>query len=287
MSEEKIVFICGTARSGSTILDLALSNEQNRFGCGELYALFRPWKKHHANIECSCGDSRCTVWRSIKDNGVREEQIHRHLFDNYDCNVLVDSSKNLNWLIDSINWCREKNIQYVIVAVWKFADELSKSFERRGRDDWFEKFCQYHYRLDSLGETYITIKYADLVERTDETLQKLCDVVGVSYVESMDVISVSKSHFLFGSGGVRNGMIDNGRLRIEKRSNSDANLNTSLDEISASKYDDVCSMLIEKDLFRVAPTYSKKSKRRYKPWWYYQRKARDFMTLRVPMLRRK
>ena len=45
--EKKIIFIGGTARSGSTLLDLIITNDPRAMSLGEINALFWPTRKHH------------------------------------------------------------------------------------------------------------------------------------------------------------------------------------------------------------------------------------------------
>jgi hypothetical protein len=64
----KIVYIAGYGRSGSTILDLLLSNTDEAFGVGELTNLHKSgWIN---NEFCSCGNraNDCDFWSKIKMN---------------------------------------------------------------------------------------------------------------------------------------------------------------------------------------------------------------------------
>jgi hypothetical protein len=38
------------------MLDLMLSNTPAGSSCGEIYAMFRPWRLHHRHPACACGD---------------------------------------------------------------------------------------------------------------------------------------------------------------------------------------------------------------------------------------
>ena len=43
---KKIIFVGGNVRSGSTLLNLYLGNQDNALALGELYGLFQPVKKN-------------------------------------------------------------------------------------------------------------------------------------------------------------------------------------------------------------------------------------------------
>ena len=62
-----LIKICGAARSGTTMLDLMLGNASDAFSCGEVNARFRPWRSHHFNPECRCGQNPCQIWAEIAD----------------------------------------------------------------------------------------------------------------------------------------------------------------------------------------------------------------------------
>jgi hypothetical protein len=61
----KLINICGTSYSGSTMLDLIIGNDDKGFSLGEIYAWFRPYRTHHLNIKCSCDGIDCP-WDKLK-----------------------------------------------------------------------------------------------------------------------------------------------------------------------------------------------------------------------------
>ena len=66
--EEKIpeiIYLMGTGRSGTTILEVLLVNNPGIFGIGEASYIFKDG--FLANEECSCGDSalRCSFWKKV------------------------------------------------------------------------------------------------------------------------------------------------------------------------------------------------------------------------------
>jgi hypothetical protein len=65
----KVLYIMGTGRSGSTILDVLLSDNEGVVGCGELNYLFR--EGFAQNNECSCGAvcRQCELWGKVYDHG--------------------------------------------------------------------------------------------------------------------------------------------------------------------------------------------------------------------------
>ena len=72
----KVIYIMGTARSGTTVLEILLSHGENAFGAGEITSLI-----HDGFIEnkmCSCENdfSNCTVWSNVsKTLSLSNEQL--------------------------------------------------------------------------------------------------------------------------------------------------------------------------------------------------------------------
>lgn len=62
-----LINILGAGRSGTTMLDLMLGNDNNSFSLGEVHAWFRPFRKHHFEIDCNCGNKNCNYWTEVKN----------------------------------------------------------------------------------------------------------------------------------------------------------------------------------------------------------------------------
>ncbi len=281
---KRVIFVCGTARSGSTILNLTLSNLKQCFGSGEMYAYFRPWRRHHGSIECSCGEQTCGFWNA--HGAVSESVIHNELLKATGSTCIIDSSKNLNWTIDAIAWCRAHDIEHNVVLTWKDGFELRDSFEKRGRSDWFKKFDTYHSRFIDLGIPFVSVKYKDLAADPKNVLKHLCDLLGEEFDDDILNFEGNEFHFLFGSAGVRTAVIDS---NISFRSSSTINDDElGLSQENARKYEALCNSLQEKDIFLKTnientcnwqvPTFL--------PAWYYLRRVRDTITKYLPFARK-
>ena len=71
----KVLYIMGTARSGSTILEIMLSSSPNVFGAGELTTLVQDG--FIKNRDCSCGRQclTCEVWGKVVNELAMDETI--------------------------------------------------------------------------------------------------------------------------------------------------------------------------------------------------------------------
>lgn len=72
--DTRIIYIIGTGRSGSTILDIILGNSKKIQSTGELYQTFRALVE---NMKCSCSKRAqdCPYWRKIIK--LFKEEVHQ------------------------------------------------------------------------------------------------------------------------------------------------------------------------------------------------------------------
>jgi hypothetical protein len=123
----KVVFISSLERSGSTILDLKLSNLPNTVSFGEVWRAIKP---HGADLDsvrqrlCTCGKSggSCEIWSVVFDR-IEERQARTlaqcyEVFldvvrENYGNDVIViDSSKSIQSL-DALRQARNADVHVV------------------------------------------------------------------------------------------------------------------------------------------------------------------------------
>lgn len=213
-----LVNVCGASRSGTTMLDAMLGNGQSAFSCGEVYAWFRPWRTHHRMIRCACGSDPCSVWEKIER--VPEAGFHRAVCDRLNVDFVIDSSKNLPWLIDTQYWARKSSMSVFNILIYKPPIELAYSQFKRGRDPmgWRGDFVRYHDRLLRLGLPFLVVSYRELIRAPRKTLADICSRIGMVYESGQERATRVQSHHAFGSFGVRR-QLDGGELGIRANPN--------------------------------------------------------------------
>ena len=84
----EILYVMGTGRSGSTILDIMLGNNSNVFNGGELNFLVRDGFLHR--MDCSCGEAfdTCKIWSAV---------LKKHTLSESVCLDLITESRRLEW----------------------------------------------------------------------------------------------------------------------------------------------------------------------------------------------
>ena len=205
---KKVIFIASTGYSGSTMLDLMLSNSPSGFSCGEMHALFNPWRSHHINPKCGCGNSNCDLWYRLKEN-YNKDNSHRGIFEQFsDLEYLVDSSKDPTWMKDQKRRMKYYGIVPIILLLWKDPVDYAYSCWKRGKEaNWHKRWVNYYRNLFSITDECIAVRYRDLVRSPADILQGLCYVFGIDYSPGMELFWNKVHHHLFGNNSVKSHLL--------------------------------------------------------------------------------
>ncbi len=200
-----LVMIAGTSRSGSTVTDVMLGSSPQAFSCGEIYAWFRPWRRHHLELRCHCGRPRCDKWSVI----AREPQrrFHRAIVDNLGVDVVVDSSKYLAWIIRTAGPATRAGMDGVVVITWKNPRNLAYSFfKREGTDESIHgavrRFLTYYTSVFEVGLPLVAVSNEALQEDPGSLISELSTVLGIPYDSLQEEFWNVEQHHLFGSDTV-------------------------------------------------------------------------------------
>jgi hypothetical protein len=216
--QENLIMVCGASRSGTTMLDLMLGNSERAFSCGEIYALFRPYRTHHFDPDCSCGTKPCPVWSKL--GAVNEKQFHSAALAQANIEHVIDSSKDLNWVLDSNRWASRQSTPVKNVLLWKRPIDLAYSHWKRGRPiDYYRRaFLNYYERFLDLKLPFVAVSFEELVDAPGPMLKKICDYTGVEWHEGQEEFWNKQHHHLFGSAGTGN-QVNTGKSRIRAKEN--------------------------------------------------------------------
>jgi len=185
------------------MLDLILGNGPDAFSCGEVNALFRPYRTHHFQIDCACGEKPCSIWETLKD--VPEKQFHATVIEALQVNFVIDSSKEICWVIDSQEWAAAHGLNVFNLVLWKEPIDLAYSHWKRdqGLMSWRREFVGYYHKIFQVGLPFWAIKYNELVADPPAKLRQICAALNMSYFEGKEEFWSKQHHHLFGSLGVR------------------------------------------------------------------------------------
>lgn len=112
--ENKIIYIAGYGRSGTTILDIILSNSTNITSAGALATILKWIKENHL---CSCGEKMedCSFWEDYK-LGLYEDKIDKklqiqRLCERYYFPILAWENEYSNYINHTFHYvCKDNNV---------------------------------------------------------------------------------------------------------------------------------------------------------------------------------
>ncbi len=278
-----LINIFGTARSGSTMLDLMLGNGDKAFSLGEVYAWYRPFRKHHFKLVCGCGKYPCPYWEKIQK--VSDKKFHNETFDLLNVDFLIDSSKDLNWGIDNNLWARKNGIKVFNILLYKKPINFIYSIWKRGGDVEMavHGYINYYKYFFQTNLPYVSLEFDQLVKESDSVLKQICEMTGQEYSSDKKYFWEKQHHQLFGSNGT-------------KRQVKNRNSSIKTTEVFSEAYQKIIPKIelmlnSNKDFIYIQTQLTKnnlkngyiiRNKRISKPYWYYLYKLRAFYKKRFP-----
>jgi hypothetical protein len=279
-----LINVGGTSRSGSTMVHLILGNTADAFSCGEVMNWFRPVKTHHFKINCVCGKYPCPIWEKFET--ISEEQFYAIAFRELKVNFLIDSSKELSWLIDAWSWATTNEIKAFNIFVWKDPINLAYSFWKRGNDlmFWRSQFVKYYKRVIEVGLPVLAVNYNDLTRNPRVKVAEICAALGMPYFEGKERFWEKEHHHLFGSLGVRR-QVEAGNSIIKSKDKYPPDFEIYVDflqkRIAAdSRVQHIVEFLRQADVSLISSEGSYTQQflphKPYPPWYYIQRAKQLF-----------
>lgn len=200
MKNKTVIFVGGTVRSGTTLLNLILANNEKSMALGEVFWIFNPVKqKHFEKIKQLKKDLK---WKRIIDGGVSDLYKNLiHEFPHYD--YFIDSSKNPYWYAKQSNYLRD-SINYRNILIFKNPTEFYQSMDKRGHSvNWKTNYLNYHRRYFSLIKDFYKISYFDLIN-DEQKFQMILMQLGIESRSSIrNYWEKDHPYNFFGSNSVK------------------------------------------------------------------------------------
>lgn len=194
---KKVIFVGGTAYSGSTFFHMMLGNDPAGFACGEVRWSFHPHRPDHVDRLCSCGNPNCWIWRTVLKDG--EKKVYESIFDAFpEVSFIVDSSKNPYWIHDQSNYLRSQGFETSHVLLWKSPTEFAASKRKRNEPGWAGDWSKYHRLYFSLIEEFGLLSYQTL-SNDPSSLAAVCEYVDISYFAGKENFWEKEHHVLGGN----------------------------------------------------------------------------------------
>jgi hypothetical protein len=284
-----LINVCGATRSGTTMLDLMLGNAPDAFSCGEVYAWFRPWQRHHFEFDCRCGQNPCPIWEKIKN--IPENQFHSTVFKELGVNFVIDSSKELCWLVDTQEWAVANGITVFKLLLWKNPINLAYSHYKRGGGltGWYREFVSYYSKFFETGLPFRSVYFNDLVSNPQRKLAETCAAVGMPSFDGKERFWEKQHHHLFGSHSTYKQMAGkNSTIRASETfpSEFEAHIDALSQQIAEDpKVQQILETLQQAEVSSSGGFKAKDQEllaRRPYPLWYYARRARQVVRRYFP-----
>jgi hypothetical protein len=172
-----------------------------------VHALFHPFRSHHLDPRCACGDAGCDVWSLVRAAG--ERSVYSTIFQRFPAiDFVVDSSKPSVWIRDQTERSRRLGLRVVHLLIWKTPEEFYNSRARRGETEgWAQAWINYHRFYFANVSNWRSIRYSDLVTRP-EALQEVCDFLSIPYFAQKHEYWRKTHHTLFGNDTAKIHMYD-------------------------------------------------------------------------------
>ncbi len=200
--KKTILFIGGSSYSGSTMLDMMLSNTKQGFSVGEVHALFRPYRPHHFKPICGCATPNCNIWEKIRDRG--EQNLYQSVFNEFkSTEYIVDSSKNPYWIERQTKNALLQGYEVYNIVIWKNPVDFCSSMIKRNRKGCIKAWKNYYKLYMTIIENWTSISYKDLATDPALSLIKLCDSIGINYETGMENYWNKQHHTLFGNDSAK------------------------------------------------------------------------------------
>ena len=198
---KKVIFIGGTSYSGSTFFDMILANDPKGFSCGEVHALFNPYRSHHINPMCGCGNEDCNLWQHVLSRGPKN--LYNTIFELLpDVDFIVDSSKNPYWIRSQVQNLSKKNIPSKHILIWKTPLEFAYSYQKRGQANWHKEWTSYHRSYFTALKEWRAVMYHEFINNPD-VLKRACEYLEIPYFPAKVHYWEKKHHTLFGNASAK------------------------------------------------------------------------------------
>jgi hypothetical protein len=177
---KKVIFVGGTAYSGSTFFHMILANDAKGFACGEIRFLLHPHRLDDVDQINNVSEETRKIWYAIRKNG--SDNTYETIFNIFpEVEFIVDSSKNPIWIHSQMSHLQKKGIEAKNILIWKTPLEFASSKRKRSRlRGWDQAWLTYHQLYNSLITEWKSVKYKELT-KNKALLQQICHFLEIPF----------------------------------------------------------------------------------------------------------
>lgn len=206
----RVIFIAGANFSGSTLLGCILGSHPQSpysiFHVGEVYAFFTPQHSKYGKANAAI-QSGGAIWKEV-DYSVGVENAYSEIFIKSESNVIIDSSKNINWLQSQYNSCNRNSWPFHILVSYRPFDGIWNSGKNRGLEIKrnLSNIMYYHRLFSEIQNMKVKIGVVNipaLIKYPQEITQKICTAVDLQYFDGKEKYWNFNHYHLYGSSNQR------------------------------------------------------------------------------------
>ncbi len=237
MTPRTVVFVMGAGHCGSTLLDLILGSHSEAFSLGELARISKSVDAAIADPSariCGVCAGRCGFWDDqvpqfwlrllycrataygslARRAAVCVVNPYRLLMRWSGKSVLIDSSKNSNWIHRQLRFSyRWRGVRPFLIYLQRDGRAVVNAYYRKYPERGFDNITlswkrsteamERYYRNFSRGPK-LRLRYEDLATHPEATVRELCSALSIPYEPEMLSYWKHDHHHVFGNGGTRN-----------------------------------------------------------------------------------
>lgn len=234
MRDKQVVLIAGTGHCGSTLLDLILSSHSNAFGLGELWSLGNNERYFQRELPfCNINGFEDLFWTKERTKHIYKyfrkksrigkflmrlmhrksgkAELFQYLFQETNALMLIDSSKNANWINKCLTELSDSNIEPVLIYLTRdgraVINSYYKKYPDRGLekiiDQWLSKIERFKDLYHRFGGTKTIISYEEFTSDPKNTIKKLCDLICLEFQQDMMEFWKHDHHQIGGNTGTK------------------------------------------------------------------------------------
>lgn len=217
----------------------------------------KPLRKRACKI---CGED-CEIWGTFKLNG--HETLFDDISEHVDSNILIDSTKDLNWINSSGNYAHNTGFELLLIFLKRDGRAVVNSRIRKypERDpekvisNWIEKIQSTNSYFEEFEGLKYEINYEELTRCPEKSLKELCDSMNLKFSENALDLTKHEHHPFGGNNGTQY-LLSNGNIKLSNRVKSyyqnhsggiepDERWKDELSEIHLNMYNDMTRTLLE------------------------------------------
>lgn len=199
--KKTIIFVSGNVRSGTTYLNIVLSNLEGAISLGEVHGLFYPIQEKHLKL-IKILNQEGSEWSRIIEGG--SKKLYQNLSREFpEVKIFIDSSKDILWLMEQMKSIPKEEFNIIQILIHKQLKNLAISFYKRGMLDRLNRvYVKYHRLYFSLVEDPIIVSYEQFVAENNYR-EQVFKKIGLGNIEIQGEPNIRGYNF-FGSDSIKN-----------------------------------------------------------------------------------